>query len=148
MSNDSDSGIGIWDNMPTWVQWILYVPVVFAIPMIFVFLLTLLGIFRGDFKGYLAYLQSTFNSGLFAFIFSWLAIHLAPKAKKLSAWLLYSAWSVFVLMAIIRVVYLWFWTNEVTTQQDTLEFLHSLAWFVVGLPTLLHFGKKLNKRQI
>ena len=139
---NNDRDIAIWGQLPILLQWILYVPVVFAVPFILIFLLNLLGLVRGDFDGVFLYLQTTFNSGLFAFIFVWLAVNLAPRANKFSAWFLYFAWSIFVLLSIVRIVYIWLSVEIGFVQEDILEFLGSLAWFGVGIPALLYFGKK------
>lgn len=142
--NQTNSGIELWDKFPTWLQWLLYIPIVFAIPSILIFLLTLLGLFRGDFEGFLAYGQIALNSGLFVYMFAWLAINLAPKAKRITAWILYSLWSVFVVLAIARCFYLWFWTDSSVIKEDVFEFIQSLVWFCVGIPSLLYFGKKYS----
>jgi len=102
MNNVKSSDLPIWGSLHEAIRWVLYIPVVFGLSIAFFFLFNLLSTFRGDFEGIFLYLQVPLNAGLMATLFVWLALNLAPRAPKTTAWVIYSIWSVFILLSIFR----------------------------------------------
>ena len=143
MEKNNTSGIQIWDSMPIVVRWILYVPVVLVTTLIFSFLFNMLSMLRGDLEGFLLYLQTPLAAGLTVTVFVWLSLNLAPRANRICAWLLYSLWSVFILMSLFRFFAIAFLEDNMQIQQtDTIELLQGIPWLVVGIFFLIRWGKE------
>ena len=142
MESTKTSGIGVWDFMPVIVRWFLYVPVVLILTLLFSFLFNLVSMFRGDLEGYLLYLQTPLAAGLTVVVFVWLSLRLAPSGNIICAWLLFSSWSVFIVMSVFRFFSIAFFEANVEIQQaDTIELLQGIPWLIVGVYFLLRWGK-------
>ncbi len=118
-------------------------PVVFGLSFAFSFLFNLLSNFRGDFEGIFLYLQTPLNAGLMATLFVWLGLNLAPRVPRVCAWLVYSIWSVFILLTIFRFVAIAFFEESMSIQQsNVIELLQSIGWLAAGIFFLLRWGKQ------
>ena len=142
MINESANDLPIWGSLHEAIQWILYMPVVFGLSITFSFLFNLISTFRGDFEGVFLYLQVPLNASLMATLFVWLALNLAPRAAKISAWVIYSMWSIFILLSIFRFFAIVFIEESMSIQQsDVIELLQGIGWLASGIFFLLHWGK-------
>lgn len=148
MNNSNADEIFVWEKLHESIQWILYMPVVFGLSFAFSFLLTLLSNSRDDFEGILIYLQIPLNAGLMATLFVWLGLNLAPRAPRVCAWLLYSIWSLFILLTIFRFFAISLFEESVSIQQsDVIDLLQSIGWLVAGIFFLLRWGKEFSPAQ-
>ena len=142
MNNVKSSYLPIWGSLHEAIRWVLYIPVVFGLSIAFFFLFNLLSTFRGDFEGIFLYLQVPLNAGLMATLFVWLALNLAPRAPKTTAWVIYSIWSVFILLSIFRFFVIAFFEDNMSIQQsDVIELLQGIGWLLAGIFFLLRWGK-------
>ena len=142
MSNERVNDLPIWGGLHEVIRWVLYIPVVFGLSFLFSFLFNLLSSFRGDFEGVFLYLQVPLNAGLMATLFVWLSLNLAPRAPKVCAWVLYSFWSMFLLLSIYRFYLIAFVEENMSIQQsNTVELLQAIGWLAAGIFFLLRWGK-------
>lgn len=134
-----------WGNLHESIRWLLYIPVVFGLSFSFSFLFNMLSTFRGDFEGFFLYLQVPLNAGLMATLFVWLALNLAPRAPKLCAWLIFSVWSLLVLISVFRFFAIVFIEENMSLQQnDIIELLQSVGWLFAGIFFMLRWGKNFS----
>ena len=145
MNNTRSNDLPIWGGLHEAIRWVLYIPVVFGLSFTFAFLFNLLSTFRGDFEGIFLYLQVPLNAGLMATLFVWLALNLAPRVPKISAWVIYSIWSVFILLSIFRFFAIAFIEENMSIQQsDVIELLQGIGWLLTGIFFLLRWGKNFT----
>jgi hypothetical protein len=143
LNNSNADEIPIWCALHESIQWILYMPVVFGLSFVFSFLFKLFSNFRGDFECIFLYLQSPLNAGLMATLSFWLGLNLAPRMPRFCAWVLYSIWSVFILLTIFRFVAIAFFRDDMSIQQsNVIELLQSIGWLAAGIFFLLRWGKE------
>jgi hypothetical protein len=149
LNNSNADEIPIWGGLHESIQWVLYMPVVFGLSFAFSFLFNLLSNFRGDFEGIFLYLQTPLNAGLMATLFVWLGLNLAPRVPRICAWVLYSIWSVFILLTIFRFVAIVFFEESMSIQQsNVIELLQSIGWLAAGIFFLLRWGKQFAPAQV
>lgn len=139
MINESANDLPLWGKLHEAIQWILYVPVVFGLSIAFSFLFNLLSTSRGDFEGIFLYLQVPLNAGLMATLSVWLALNLAPRRAKVSAWVIYSVWSIFRFFAIVI-----FGESISIQQSDVIELLQGIGWLSAGIFILFRWGKDFS----
>ena len=147
MINEKANDLPIWGSMHEVIQWIFYIPVVVGLSIAFSFLFNLISTFRGDFESIFLYLQVPLNAGLMATLFVWLALNLAPRAAKISAWVIYSIWSIFILLSIFRFFVMVFIEENMTIQQsDVIELLQGIGWLAAGIFFLFRWGKDFSSK--
>ena len=149
MSNRNTNDLPIWGSLHEIIQWVLYIPVVLGLTLVFSFLFNLLSTFRGDFEGIFLYLQTPLNAGLSATLFVWLGLNLAPRRPRVCAWVIYSIWSVFVLLTIVRLFAIAFIEESMSIQQsDVIELLQAIGWLAAGVFFLLSWGKEFSPAKV
>ena len=143
MRNEKSDELPYWGALHEVVRWLLYIPAVFGLAILFALLFNLLCTLRGDFEGIFLYLQTPLNAGLTATLFVWLGLNLAPRSPRLCTWLIYSIWSVFTLLSIFRFFAIAFVEESMSIQQsDVIELLQAIGWLVAGIYFLLRWGKE------
>ena len=149
MSKGNADDLPIWGALHEAIQWFLYIPVASGLTLVFSFLFNLLSIFRGDFEGIFLYLQTPLNAGLGATLFVWLGLNLAPRWPRSCAWAIYSIWSVFVLLSIVRFFAIAFVEESMSIQQsDVIELLQAIGWLAAGIFFLLRWGKEFAPAKV
>lgn len=149
MSDRNANDLPIWGALHEIIQWILYIPVALGLTLVFSFLFNLLSTFRGDFEGIFLYLQTPLNAGLSATLFVWLSLNLAPRWPRVCAWAIYSIWSVFVLLSIVRFFAIAFVEESMSIQQsDVIELLQAIGWLAAGVFFLLRWGKEFSPSKV
>lgn len=143
MSKGNADELPVWGSLHEILQWILYIPAALGLTILFSVLFNLLSTFRGDLDGMFIYLQTPLNAGLSAILFVWLGLNLAPRRPRLCAWAIYSIWSVFVLLSVVRFLAIVFIEESMSIQQkDVIELLQGIGWLVAGIFFLLRWGKE------
>lgn len=149
LSKGSAEDLPIWGALHEIIQWILYIPVVLGLTLVFNILFNLLSTFRGDLEGMFLYLQTPLNAGLSAILFVWLGLNLAPRRPRVCAWVIYSIWSIFVLLSIVRFFAIVFFEGRMSIQQsDVIELLQGVGWLVAGIFFLLRWGKEFAPAKV
>lgn len=133
-----------WAALPQWLRWVLYAPTVFLLPILFSIFIVMLNDDFGRAGTTRGYIISLIGTAVFTASFVWLSLHLAPKANKLCAWIMFGLWSVLMGLTLVRVIYTWFWMGQGVTSGAVFELLQSLIWFSLGIWCLISFSKELS----
>jgi len=129
-----------WKSLPIPVQWILYVPAVISITILFSILIKLI-FFRALDPDYFfsirSYLIGLVEISFFTIIYVKLSLDLAPKKKFLLAWLMFLLYSLLHILGISAILYYAFTLPDSFEMKSVLEISYSLIWFALGVICLI-----------
>jgi hypothetical protein len=139
----------IWDRLPEWVQWLLYLPALVLSVFFFALIMT---VSNHIVSGAPGSITSLFMSGVVAWVFIEQVFAMAPRGKAVVGWIFYlsvmCALSLFVLLAIINGLSGYGFTIwQQQRDHDLLEIGKAVVWLVVLTVTFRSCLKKERERR-
>jgi hypothetical protein len=135
-----------WNTLRESVRWVLYLPTVLLSYLLLSVLLNFISFARGDFSSgsFFAFGQHFINAALCGGLYAWLSLNLAPRAPRISAWIITSPILFLWVFTILRHALTALHSEGDYNQEHIPELLSAIGWFLAATICLAIMGRKIE----